>query len=137
MCNLAEIVIGDRRIKVAEIKKAYIENIIKCVPLCNAIDKVVLFGSALERRCTDSSDVDIAIFGKYSKSKMFKLKSYNDFVEAVISYGELQDYDLLYYGTEEVSSMDIKHSMEEKHSMEAEHSKSIKPFHNGKERKSL
>jgi len=117
MCNLAEIAIGDRRIKVAEIKKAYIENIIKCVPLCSAIDKVVLFGSALERRCTDSSDVDIAIFGKYSKSKMFKLKSYNDFVEAVVSYGELQDYDLLYYGTEEVYSMEEKHSMEYRHSV--------------------
>lgn len=122
MCNLAEITIGDRRIKVAEIKKAYIENIIKCVPLCNAIDKVVLFGSALERRCTDSSDVDIAIFGKYPKSKMFKLKSYNDFVEAVVSYGELQDYDLLYYGIEEVHPMAEKHSMEKKRSMKDVHS---------------
>lgn len=122
MCNLAEITIGDRRIKVAEIKKAYIENIIKCVPLCNAIDKVVLFGSALERRCTDSSDVDIAIFGKYPKSKMFKLKSYNDFVEAVVvSYGELQDYDLLYYGIEEVHPMAEKHSMKDVHSVEDMH----------------
>ena len=101
MCKLVDISMEGRCIKVADIKKAYIENIMKCVPLCDAIDKVVLFGSALERRCTDSSDVDIAIFGKYPKSKMYRLKSYNDFVEAVVSYGRLQDYDLLYYGAGE------------------------------------
>ena len=117
MCNLVEIAIGGRKIEVADIKKAYIENIIKCAPLCSAIDKVVLFGSALESQCTDSSDVDIAIFGKYPKNKMYRLKSYNDFVEAVVSYGELQDYDLLYYGMEEWHSMEENHSMEESHSV--------------------
>ena len=101
MCELVDISMEGRCIKVADIKKAYIENIMKCAPLCDAIDKVVLFGSALESRCTDSSDVDIAIFGKYPKSKMYRLKSYHDFVEAVVSYGRLQDYDLLYYSAEE------------------------------------
>lgn len=103
MCDLSEITVCGRCIRVADIKKEYIENIIKSIPLCKAIDKVILFGSALERRCKDSSDVDIAIFGKYPKSKMFKLKSYNDFVEAIVSYGGLQDYDLLYYTMDELS----------------------------------
>lgn len=102
MCNLAEIAACGRRIRVADIKKDYIENIIKSISLCNAIDKVVLFGSALERRCTDSSDLDIAIFGKYPRNKMYRLKSYNDFIESVISFGELQDYDLLYYGADDM-----------------------------------
>lgn len=101
MCDLVDLSIGKRQIKVADIKKVYIENIVKCVPLCNVIDKVVLFGSALESRCTEASDLDIAIFGKYPKSKMYKLKSYNDFVEAIVSYGGLQDYDLLYYSTKQ------------------------------------
>ena len=74
MCDLTEIVVGNKYIRVAEIKKEYIENIINSIPLCSAIDKVILFGSALESRCTDSSDVDIAIFGKYPKTKMYKMK---------------------------------------------------------------
>lgn len=28
---------------------------------------------------------------------MYRLKSYHDFVEAVVSYGRLQDYDAIYF----------------------------------------
>lgn len=97
MCNLIELKLGERSIRVADIKKSYVENIVNSIHLCKAIDKVVLFGSAIETRCTDSSDVDIAIFGKKSKSKMFASKSYRNFVNAVVSFGHLQDYDLLYF----------------------------------------
>lgn len=97
MCRLVEMKIGERIVNVAEIKKDYIENIINSISLCSEIDKVVLFGSALEDRCTDFSDVDIAIFGRYPKNKMYRLKSYNDFVDSVVSFGDLQDYDMLYF----------------------------------------
>lgn len=97
MCKLVKMKIGKRYIKVADIKEDYIKNVIDSVTLCSAIDKVVLFGSALEERCTARSDLDIAIFGRYPKQKMYQMKSYNDFVDSVVSYGELQDYDMLYF----------------------------------------
>lgn len=97
MCKLEKMNINGRSIRIATIKKACIENIIKSISKCHAIDKVVLFGSSLEERCRDTSDVDIAIFGKHSKSEMLKLKSYNDFVDSIISFGEVQDYDILYF----------------------------------------
>lgn len=97
MCELVEMRAGGRYIKVAGIKKEYIQNIIESIHICSAIDKVVLFGSALEESCADHSDVDIAIFGKYTKHHIFRMKSYNEFVDAVVSFGELQDYDMLYF----------------------------------------
>lgn len=97
MCKLVEMKVGNRYIWIADIKKAYIENIVNSISKCKEIDKVVLFGSALEERCRDTSDVDIAVFGKHSKGEMFRMKSYNDFVDSVISFGELQDYDMLYF----------------------------------------
>ncbi len=97
MCELVEMRIGERNIKVASIKKEYIQNVVANIHVCKAIDKVVLFGSSLHENCTQLSDVDIAIFGKQSKQRMYRMKSYNDFVNAVVSYGEVQDYDLLYF----------------------------------------
>lgn len=79
MCELVEMRAGGRYIKVAGIKKEYIQNIIESIHICSAIDKVVLFGSALEKSCADHSDVDIAIFGKYTKHHIFRMKSYNEF----------------------------------------------------------
>lgn len=70
---------------------------IESIKLCDAIDKVVLFGSSLDENCKEISDVDVAIFGRYPKSRMFRLRSYHNFINAVTSYGELQDYDLLYF----------------------------------------
>ena len=97
MCELVEMRAGGRYIKVAGIKKEYIQNIIDSIHICSAIDIVVLFGSALEESCAYHSDVDIAIFGKYTKHHIFRMKSYNEFVDAVVSFGDLQDYDMLYF----------------------------------------
>ncbi len=97
MCKLIGIKIGGREIKVAEVKKESIENIIHSAYLCDQIEKIVLFGSSLEERCTENSDVDIAVFGRYPKSRMFRLKSYQDFIKAVVTFGKWQDYDVLYF----------------------------------------
>lgn len=43
----------------ADVKKVYIENIIKSAEKCNKIDAIVLFGSSLEDRCKDESDIDM------------------------------------------------------------------------------
>ncbi len=97
MCELVNLRIGKGSIKVASIKKDYIQNIIQSIPICDAIEKVILFGSSLNESCTDFSDVDIAIFGSQSKSQMYRLKSYHDFIDSVVSFGEPQDYDMLYF----------------------------------------
>lgn len=97
MSKLVQLKANGKNLMVADVKKKYIENIIKNAALCDDIDKVILFGSTLEERCTDFSDVDIAIFGKYPKNIMLKKKSYNEFVDSVVSFGEIQDYDFLYF----------------------------------------
>ena len=101
MCNMTIInTYNNNQIKVADIKKAYILNIIDACKHCSSIKKVVLFGSSLEERCNQLSDIDIAVFGDRSKAKMFRLKSYHKFVDEVIKFGgvnDLQDYDILYF----------------------------------------
>ena len=97
MCQMVDLDIGGKTIKVADIKSDYIKNIIDCISKCSLIDKVVLFGSAIEARCTEDSDIDIAVFGRASKNKAFRDKSYIDYVNSVVSYGDVQDYDILYF----------------------------------------
>ena len=45
MCRVIETKIGDRTIKVADIKEKYIQNIIESAKACDYIDRVILFGS--------------------------------------------------------------------------------------------
>ena len=101
MCNMTTInTYNNNQIKVADIKKAYILNIIDACKHCSSIKKVVLFGSSLEERCNQISDIDIAVFGDRSKAKMFRLKSYRKFVDEICKFGgvnDLQDYDILYF----------------------------------------
>lgn len=99
MCQLIALDVGDRTVNVASLKTEYIKNIVDNVFRCNLIDKIVLFGSAIEERCTDDSDIDIAVFGKESKNKVFRSKEYRDYIDSVVSFGDLQDYDILFFDT--------------------------------------
>ena len=96
MCALIELADGKY---VAEIKHKYIENIIKQAASCKNIKRIMLFGSALEERCRESSDIDIAVFGDYPKGKYLKSKEFRDFQRALFLYGDAfgQDYDILYF----------------------------------------
>lgn len=96
MCALIELQNGQY---VAEIKHKYIENIIMQAANCKNIKRIMLFGSALEERCQDSSDIDIAVFGDSSKGKYLKSKEFKDFQRALFLYGDAfgQDYDILYF----------------------------------------
>ena len=69
MCRVVPMQIGDRQIMVADIKQKYIQNIIDAVQKCDLIDRIVLFGSSIEERCRESSDMDIAVFGNQSPSR--------------------------------------------------------------------
>ena len=86
-----------RTVRVADIKKEYIKNIIKSAEQCQEISRIMLFGSSIEDRCKKDSDVDIAIFGDIPKSAMYKKKSYNKFLDSIYGYDLSQDYDVLYF----------------------------------------
>lgn len=107
MSKLVELSSG---IYVADIKKDYIENIIIQAKQCKHISRVVLFGSSLEERCSDDSDIDIAVFGDISKCKIYNLKSYDEFYNNVVSFNQVnsfQDYDILYFDDRQNNESEI------------------------------
>ena len=95
MCRLVKV--NDNYI--ADIKKKYILNIAEQAKKCSNIHRIVLFGSALEERCTDRSDIDIAVFGKKSQSEYLRSKEFKDFQRQLFAFeGDFtQDYDILYF----------------------------------------
>lgn len=108
MCKLTTITNSkNETINVADIKKDYILNIIKACHLCDKIQKVILFGSSIEEKCKKESDIDVAVFGNDSKAKMFKSKKYRAFVNSVCSFGDLQDYDILYFDNRKIQNYGI------------------------------
>lgn len=113
MCQLVSLDVNGKTINVASLKIEYIKNIIDNISRCNLIDKVVLFGSSLEERCTENSDIDIAIFGKETKNQMFKTKSYIDYVKSITSFGEIQDYDILYFYSSKENNSSIMKDIEQ------------------------
>ena len=102
MCKLSEINTNyGAIINVADIKKASISNIIEAASVCDKIDYIYLFGSALENRCKEQSDIDIAIISNISRSKLFKNKSYDEFTTKLYSKSLNQDYDILFFESQE------------------------------------
>ena len=96
MCKLKKLANGQ---SVAEIKYTFINNIIEQAAKCNNISRIMLFGSALEERCSDRSDIDIAVFGEQSKNKYIKSKEFKEFQRSLFLFGDAfsQDYDILYF----------------------------------------
>ena len=84
----------------ADIKQKYVPNIIDAAKKCDYIDKIVLFGSALEERCSEKSDIDLAVFGNQPKGKCLNSRKFRRFSDQLASFdGFSQDYDLLYFRT--------------------------------------
>lgn len=94
MCKLVDYGSGYR---VADIKLEHIENIAKLAENCKNISRIMLFGSSIEERCTDRSDIDIAVFGDMSKSKYLTSKEFRSFHDKVFLFDMDQDYDILYF----------------------------------------
>ena len=84
---------------VAGIKLRHIQNICAQAPKYPGIAKIVLFGSVLEERCTEESDIDIAVFGDMSKGKYLQSKEFREFRGHIFQYDLNQDYDVLYFET--------------------------------------
>lgn len=96
MCKLVRLS-ENNDLLVADLKKDMILNIIDNAHLCDEIKQIILFGSALEERCTTTSDIDIAIVGEIAGSKFNKDKGYLNFRKKVFEYDWNQDYDMLYF----------------------------------------
>lgn len=88
--------IGDT-ITVAENKKRHIENIIKAAEKCKQITGIILFGSALEERCTDKSDIDLAIISCRTVNELSKTVGFKKFLADIYAIDEKQEYDRLYF----------------------------------------
>ena len=101
MCKIVTIQnnVGDS-FGVADIKKDIIEEIIRIAGECNLIDTIYLFGSSLEKRCTNRSDIDLAIIGKVTRSRLFRSKAYDDFKTKLYKINEDQDYDILTFNSQ-------------------------------------
>lgn len=100
MCNLVTIKsnIGES-IQVADIKAELIEKIIALAPMCEKIDYIYLFGSSLEERCTDNSDIDIAIISSDTVNRLSSNKRFVKFMEAIYNLDFEQEYDRLYFSS--------------------------------------
>ncbi len=106
MCRVLPMNIGSRQICVAEIKQKYIPNIIDAASRCDLIDRVVLFGSSLQERCRETSDMDIAVFGRQPRSRVLASRKYERFVRQLSAFDDYaQAYDILYFrsGTDDSS----------------------------------
>ena len=84
-------------VAIADIKKAYIENIIHSAEKCDKIDAIVLFGSSLESRCEEGSDIDIAVVSMYTVEHLCRYKSFRNFTDSIYSKDMNQNYDILYF----------------------------------------
>ena len=94
MCRLVQWKNGQY---VAEIKYNHILNITKQAEKCKNINRIMLFGSSLEERCSDKSDIDIAVFGNQTKSKYYKSMEFQTFQDNIVLYDLDQEYDILYF----------------------------------------
>lgn len=113
MCKIVTIDLNGRKIKVADIKQSCIRNIADAAEKCKHIDRIILFGSALEERCTDQSDVDIAVFGNLSKNKCLTSKEYKDFTHQLYRFDDYaQTYDILYFKTDSRENSFIRKEIE-------------------------
>lgn len=96
-------------VNVASAKKECIENVIKQAALCKQISAIILFGSSLEERCTNRSDIDLAIISETQLSRLFQRKSYDTFSRNVYSFDWEQGYDILYFKSiEEIEKKQYK-----------------------------
>ena len=100
MCKLVKITnsLGEQ-IEVAEIKADIIKKIIKIAKICDKIDYIYLFGSSVEERCTDESDIDLAIISNVSASKLCNRSSYREFKERLYAIDTDQEYDRLQFNS--------------------------------------
>nr|WP_304717939.1 nucleotidyltransferase domain-containing protein [uncultured Acetatifactor sp.] len=96
MCELVRLD-SSTTVYVADIKSGTISQIPELASLCPKIDFIYLFGSCLETRCTNDSDIDLAIIANIGMSKLINSKGFREFKEKLYNIDIDQDYDFLYF----------------------------------------
>lgn len=96
MCRLS-VLSSDKQIQVADIKKPIIENIVMIANICKEIDYIILFGSSLEDKCTEQSDIDLAIISNVTRAKLLRSNGYDRFTTALYNIDDEQTYDILQF----------------------------------------
>ena len=94
MCKLVQL---NKDKYVADIKLHHIRNIAVQAEKAKNIERIMLFGSATEERCSKASDIDIAVFGKKTKGKYIDSKEFMAFHDGLYQFDWDQDYDVLYF----------------------------------------
>lgn len=94
MCKLVQYSRGKY---VADIKLNHIKNVVEQAKKTKHIKKIMLFGSAIDSRCRDESDIDLAVFGDKTKGAYIDSKEYKAFKKALFQFDWNQDYDVLYF----------------------------------------
>lgn len=82
---------------IADIKLSHVKNISEQARKTKNINKIILFGSSIDERCTENSDIDIAVFGSLPKSRYIDSKEFRVFKSALFKFDWDQDYDVLYF----------------------------------------
>lgn len=97
MCRMVSVKTNfDTEIQVADIKKDVIENIIKAASVCTRICQIILFGSVIEDRCQEDSDVDMLVVSDTTRSQLYKDKGYQEFLKRLHAKdGYEQMYDVI------------------------------------------
>lgn len=105
MCRMVPVRTNfNTEVQVADIKKDVIENIIEAASVCERICRIILFGSAIESRCQENSDVDMLVVSDINRSKLYRDKGYQEFLKRLYTKdGYEQMYDVIcVHGMEEV-----------------------------------
>ena len=106
MCKLVAIDTNiNTKVKVSEYKQNQIMCIIKLAASCEEIEQIILFGSSLEEKCTERSDIDFVVISKHPVSVLSKKKSFREFLEHLYMNDDFEsEYDILYFkSVEEIS----------------------------------
>ena len=94
MSNLVKL--SNRDVYVSEFKVKYIEHLLNICKDFDFIEKVILFGSVVEERCKETSDIDIVILGSKTKSSCLDSVAFRRFKLLLFEFDFSQDYDILY-----------------------------------------
>lgn len=98
MCKLIKVNTNyDSSVMVADYKAEIIRHIISTAKKCPDIDAIMLFGSVLEERCKEKSDIDIVIISKKTVNALSDIKSFNEFMKDLYLLDFAQEYDFLYF----------------------------------------
>ena len=104
MCKMVQYTDGKY---VADIKLRYIKNISEMAKKATNIHRIMLFGSSIEERCTEESDIDIAVFGEKTKGSYINSNEFKAFKRDLFSFDWDQDYDVLYFKEDNNNRYDI------------------------------